>query len=126
MSLVSGLGGLLGFYIPEYVAVGKDYADITALMTYPSLFMGIGNLIGMPFAIGIGRRVVFLASTAILVVTAILCAFAKSYEWHLAARMAMGLAAGQSEALVPLMTQVRYPRRSRHSGIHGEALPAWV
>ncbi|CAI7620299.1 unnamed protein product [Penicillium pancosmium] len=39
MSLVSGFGGLLTFYIPEYVAVGKDYADITALMTYPTLFM---------------------------------------------------------------------------------------
>lgn len=39
MSLVSGFGGLLTFYIPEYAAVGKDYADITALMTYPTLFM---------------------------------------------------------------------------------------
>ena len=39
LSLSSGLGGLLGFYIPEYEAVGKTYADITALMTYPTLFM---------------------------------------------------------------------------------------
>jgi hypothetical protein len=39
MSLVSGFGGLLTFYIPEYAAVGKDYADISALMTYPTLFM---------------------------------------------------------------------------------------
>jgi hypothetical protein len=39
LSLVSGFGGLLGFYIPEYVAVGKGYADITHLMTYPTLFM---------------------------------------------------------------------------------------
>ena len=39
LSLVSGLGGLLGFYIPEYVAQGYGYADITALMTYPALFM---------------------------------------------------------------------------------------
>jgi len=32
LSLVSGFGGLLGFYIPGYVAIGKDYADITHLM----------------------------------------------------------------------------------------------
>jgi hypothetical protein len=39
LSLVSGFGGLLGFYIPEYAAAGKGYADITHLMTYPTLFM---------------------------------------------------------------------------------------
>ncbi|KAF5014664.1 hypothetical protein F66182_14275, partial [Fusarium sp. NRRL 66182] len=38
LSLVSGFGGLLGFYIPQYVEAGKDYNDITKLMTYPSLF----------------------------------------------------------------------------------------
>ncbi|CAD0096289.1 unnamed protein product [Aureobasidium vineae] len=39
LALVSGFGGLLGFYIPGYVKIGKDYADITHLMTYPTLFM---------------------------------------------------------------------------------------
>ena len=39
LSLISGFGGLLGFYIPAYEAVGKDYADISALMTYPNVFM---------------------------------------------------------------------------------------
>lgn len=39
LSLISGFGGLLGFYIPVYEAAGKGYADITAMMTYPSLFM---------------------------------------------------------------------------------------
>lgn len=39
LALVSGFGGLLGFYIPEYSALGKDYEDITHLMTYPTLFM---------------------------------------------------------------------------------------
>lgn len=39
LSLVSGLGGLLGYYIPEYEAQGYGFADITALMTYPALFM---------------------------------------------------------------------------------------
>ncbi|KAJ5144880.1 hypothetical protein N7448_002272 [Penicillium atrosanguineum] len=105
MSLVSGFGGLLGFYIPEYAAAGKGYAAISQLMTYPTLFMGIGNLIGMPLAIAIGRRVVLLGFTVLLIFGAVLCATAKSYEWHLASRMVLGLCAGQSEALVPMITQ---------------------
>nr|OQO20663.1 hypothetical protein B0A51_11022 [Rachicladosporium sp. CCFEE 5018] len=53
LSMVSGFGGLLGFYIPGYVEKGATYADITALMTYPSMFMGVGNLISMPLALAI-------------------------------------------------------------------------
>ncbi|KAI0475421.1 putative MFS transporter [Xylariaceae sp. FL0804] len=117
LTLVSGFGGLLNFYIPEYSAAGKDYADITHLMTYPTLFMGIGNLIGMPIAYGIGRRVVLLGSTVIMILAACLCATAKNYEWHLAARMIMGLAAGQSEALVPLMTQEVFFLHERGRGL---------
>lgn len=74
-------------------------------MTFPTLFMGIGNLIGMPLALAIGRRPVFLFSTLILVLSGGLCAGQQSYTWHLAARCIMGLAAGQSEALCPLMVQ---------------------
>lgn len=117
LSLVSGFGGLLGFYIPTYVAAGKGYADITALMTYPTLFMGIGNLIGMPLAFAVGRRPVMLGSTIVLVFSAILCAFAKNYEWHLAARMILGLAAGQSESVVPLIVQEIYFLHERSRGL---------
>ncbi|KAL6355872.1 hypothetical protein LRP88_09455 [Fusarium phalaenopsidis] len=56
LSLVSGFGGLLGFYWAEYEAEGYGDADMTALITYPTLFMGIGNLFGIPIAIAIGRR----------------------------------------------------------------------
>lgn len=70
---------------------------------------GIGNLIGMPLAIAVGRRSVLLLFTLILILGAVLCAVAKTYEWHLAARMVLGLSAGQSEALVPMITQVRTP-----------------
>jgi predicted MFS family arabinose efflux permease len=76
-------------------------------MTYPSMFMGVGCLVGMPLALAIGRRPVFLGSMCILVVGALLAAFAKDYNWHLGARMVLGFAAGQSEALVPMMIQVR-------------------
>lgn len=61
----------------------------------------------MPLAIAVGRRIVILGSTMILIVGAVLCAVARTYEWHLAARMILGLCAGQSEALVPMITQVR-------------------
>lgn len=60
----------------------------------------------MPLAIGIGRRIVLLCSTIVLVLGAILCATEKTYEWHLWSRCVVGLAAGQSEALVPMITQV--------------------
>jgi predicted MFS family arabinose efflux permease len=72
-------------------------------MTFPTLFMGIGNIIGMPLALAIGRRLVFLLSSVVLVISGILCATQKSYEWHLGARMLLGIAAGQSEDLCPLM-----------------------
>jgi MFS family permease len=68
---------------------------------------GLSNLVGIPMAIAVGRRVVFLASTVILLVGALLCATAgSSYDWHLGARCFLALAAGQSEALVPMITQV--------------------
>jgi MFS family permease len=67
---------------------------------------GIGNLFGIPIAIAIGRRMVFLVSSAILLIGAILCGTARNYAWHLSARCFMSLAASQSEALVPMITQV--------------------
>ncbi|KAJ5724850.1 hypothetical protein N7493_006578 [Penicillium malachiteum] len=112
-----GFGGVISFYIEEYVAAGKTTAQISPLMTYPTLFMGIGNLIGMPAAIAVGRRIVILASTLILIVGAVLCATAKSYEWHLGARMLLGLCAGQSEALVPMITQEIFFLHERSRGL---------
>ncbi|KAI7586557.1 hypothetical protein KC343_g19327 [Hortaea werneckii] len=102
-NIIQGLGGLLTFYIPEYSKAGATYADITALMTYPTMFMGVGNLICMPIALAVGRRPVYLFSLALLIASSVLAAYAKDYNWHLGARMAMGLAVGNSEALVPMM-----------------------
>lgn len=84
---------------------GASYADITALMTYPSMFMGVGNLVFMPLAMAIGRRPVYLFSCLLLVVASIGAAYVRDYNTHLAVRMVLGLAAGQSEALVPMMIQ---------------------
>lgn len=74
-------------------------------MTYPTMFMGFGNLVCMPLAMAIGRRPVYLASMVVLVVGSVLAAYAESYSWHLGARMMLGFAAGNSEALVPMMIQ---------------------
>ncbi|KAL4905551.1 hypothetical protein BDW74DRAFT_177920 [Aspergillus multicolor] len=120
LALVSGFGGLLGFYIGPYEAIGKGYDDITHLMTYPTLFMGLGNLIGMPLAIGVGRRIVLLSSTVVLVVGAILCATQKNYDWHLWSRCVVGLAAGQSEALVPMITQEIFFLHERSKALMGQ------
>ncbi|ORY01676.1 major facilitator superfamily domain-containing protein [Clohesyomyces aquaticus] len=105
LALVSGFGGLLTWYIPIYAAKGATYADITALMTYPSMFMGVGNLVCMPLALAIGRRSVYLGSLLVLIASAVWAARAKDYNSHLGARMLLGFAAGQSEALVPMMIQ---------------------
>lgn len=78
-------------------------------MTYPSMFMGVGNLVCMPLALAIGRRPVYLGALLLLIGSALLAAYSKNYGWHLGARMLLGFAAGQSEALVPMMIQVSKP-----------------
>jgi predicted MFS family arabinose efflux permease len=60
----------------------------------------------MPVALAIGRRPVFLVSCVVQVVSLILCATNTNYAWHFGARCVLGLAAGQSEALCPLMISV--------------------
>jgi hypothetical protein len=66
----------------------------------------------MPLAIGVGRRSVLLASSLVLVLAA-----AKSYEWQHGCRLIFGLAAGQSEALVPLITQEIFFLHERSRGL---------
>ncbi|KAK4899961.1 hypothetical protein LTR27_002723 [Elasticomyces elasticus] len=86
-------------------AEGATYADITALMTYPTMMMGVGNLICMPLALAVGRRFIYLMSLVTMILGGLLAAYSQSYGWHLGARMVLGIAAGNSEALVPMMIQ---------------------
>jgi MFS family permease len=72
-------------------------------MTFPTMFMGIGNLVCMPLALVVGRRPVFLGSCLILILGGILAAYSRDYEMHLGVRMLLGIGAGNSEALVPMM-----------------------
>lgn len=78
---------------------------VTDLLTYPTLFMGIGNLIAMPLCVAIGRRPVFLGTLVLCIASAIWCANAKSLSSHIAGRNIFSLAAGQSEALAPMIVQ---------------------
>lgn len=82
---------------------------ISGLITYPSLLVGLGNIVSMPLVLSIGRRPVYLASNLVLLIALILCATSKSFEWHFAARCIVAFAAAQSEATVPLIIQVCLP-----------------
>lgn len=64
------------------------------LLTYPTLLMGLGNLISMPVAMAAGRRVVFLTSMVILIAGGLWCSLSTSLESHIAGRAIMSLAAG--------------------------------
>lgn len=78
------------------------------LLTYPTLFMGIGNIFAMPLAVTIGRRPIFLITMITLVASGIGCALAPNLSAHIAFRNLMSMAAGQSEALCPLVVQEIY------------------
>ncbi|KAH7361588.1 major facilitator superfamily domain-containing protein [Plectosphaerella cucumerina] len=109
LGMISGFGGLLSFYIPNYASIGKGYNEIGYMLSLPNLTMGIGNLLGMPLAIAVGRRSILLIAVALMCASIGACAgagtAAENYDWHLWARMLLGVAAGQSEALVPMVTQ---------------------
>ncbi|PYH47361.1 MFS transporter [Aspergillus saccharolyticus JOP 1030-1] len=109
LGVFSILGVLLTSGMGPFVTTMQAYYDydtrVNDLMTYPTLFMGIGNLLAMPMAMAVGRRPIFLASALILTVGAIWCAVSGSLGSHIAARDVLSLAAGQSEALCPLIIQ---------------------
>ncbi|KAG4425114.1 hypothetical protein IFR04_001681 [Cadophora malorum] len=102
---INSLGALLVFFIPDYTVEGISMQRISGLITYPSLLVGLGNIVSMPLVLSIGRRPVYLASNLVLLIALILCATSKSFEWHFAARCIVAFAAAQSEATVPLIIQ---------------------
>lgn len=87
----------------DYVKAGATYEMIVRLITIPTLTMGLGDLILVPLALAIGRRPIYLFSGALLFIACIIASQNTGYEYHLAIRVIIGLAAGQSGALVPLM-----------------------
>ncbi|KAE9576176.1 putative MFS-type transporter [Colletotrichum fructicola] len=101
--VTSGLGAVFPSVLKEYPP--EDATRATDLLTYPTLFMGIGNLFSMPLCVPLGRRPVFLASLVLMVVSGIWCAFSGSLSSHIAGRNFYSIAAGQSEALAPFMIE---------------------
>ncbi|KAK7972571.1 HOL1 [Apiospora saccharicola] len=100
----SGMGAIAPVVTAMYP--NDDPARVTDLLTYPALFMGIGNLFAMPLSDAVGRRPVFLGSLALSIVAGIWCACSgASLTSHIAARDILSMAAGQSEALTALMVQ---------------------
>ncbi|KAI1852054.1 hypothetical protein JX266_002907 [Neoarthrinium moseri] len=102
VATTSGLGAVYPTVMATYP--GQE-TQATDLLTYPTLFMGIGNLFSMPLCVAVGRRPVFLASMILLVVSGIWCACSTSLSSHIAGRDVFSMAAGQSEALAPMIVQ---------------------
>lgn len=46
--MVSGFGGLLGFYIPAYASIGKGYKEISYFLSLPNLTMYVSCYIYQP------------------------------------------------------------------------------
>jgi MFS family permease len=103
--LSSGMGAIITAVKHSYPGEEERTND---LLTYPTLFMGIGNLVAMPLAVTIGRRPIFVVTMIILVASGIGCALAPNLSAHIAFRNIMSMAAGQSEALCPLVVQEIY------------------
>ncbi|KAK2610218.1 hypothetical protein N8I77_003668 [Diaporthe amygdali] len=101
--VTSGLGAVFPSVLKEYPP--EDATRATDLLTYPTLFMGIGNLFSMPLSVTVGRRPVFLASLVLMIVSGIWCAFSGSLSSHIAGRNFYSIAAGQSEALAPFIIE---------------------
>ncbi|KAK1716681.1 major facilitator superfamily transporter [Colletotrichum acutatum] len=101
--VTSGLGAVFPSVLKEYPL--EDATRATDLLTYPTLFMGVGNLFSMPLCVTIGRRPVFLMSLVLLVLSGLWCAFSTSLSSHIAGRNFYSIAAGQSEALAPFIIE---------------------
>ncbi|RAH84249.1 MFS general substrate transporter [Aspergillus japonicus CBS 114.51] len=109
VALYAMTGNLLASGIGVMVPLLNTYYDndrrVNDLVTWPSFYMGLGNLIAMPIADTVGRRPVYLASNVILIAGGIWCAVSRDLGSHIGGRDFMALAAGQSEALCVLIAE---------------------
>lgn len=100
--MATGMGPIFSMILAYYPGQELRAND---LLTYPTLFMGLGNLMTMPLALTIGRRPIFLGSMVVMMAGGVWCACSRSLGSHIAGRAIMSLAAGQSEALSPMIVQ---------------------
>ncbi|EXA34308.1 hypothetical protein FOQG_16680 [Fusarium oxysporum f. sp. raphani 54005] len=106
-----------GAILPQVQASYGGDPRTNDLVTYPALFIGLGNFIFVPVAHAVGRRPIYLFSLVLLVACCVWCAFSKSLTSHISGRNIMSLAAGQAEALCPIMVQEVYYLHERGSKI---------
>jgi MFS family permease len=115
LSLSGGLGAILNLFFESYIPQGHTAEEVVYLLTFPSLFIGIGehvycltsdtskldvgNFIVLPFTLWLGRRPTFLIANLILLVATIGAAVNNGYEGHLTARVFQGLATGATESV---------------------------
>jgi MFS family permease len=99
--MVSGISGILPIVQMSYGGNPKAHD----LATWPAFYMGVGNLLAIPVAHAVGRRPVYLLSTIVLSFGCLWCAYSGSLESHIAGRDVMSIAAGQAEALCPIIVQ---------------------
>ena len=111
--LASGIGVL----VPQLQEYYDGDSRVSDLVTYPALFMGIGNLVAVPFADAIGRRPVYLFSNIVLIAGGIWCCYSDSLGSHIGGRDFMALAAGQSEALCVMIAEETFFLHQRGSRI---------
>ncbi|KAJ5481160.1 hypothetical protein N7539_007054 [Penicillium diatomitis] len=103
LSVVGGLGAILGVFFQLYGAQGISSTHIVWLGTFPSLFVGIGNYLILPLGLVYGRRPTAIGSIIVLFVATIGCAVSQTWLQHLCLRCLQGLATGATESLLPLM-----------------------
>jgi predicted MFS family arabinose efflux permease len=99
--MVSGLSAIL----PLVQATYNRDPKTNDLVTWPAFYMGIGNLLAIPVAHAVGRRPVYLLSTIVLSFGCLWCSYSGSLDSHIAGRNVMSIAAGQAEALCPIIVQ---------------------
>lgn len=101
--IASSFGAILPIVNAEY----HHDPRVNDLVTFPALFIGIGNLIFVPISHAVGRRITYLLALKLLVACSVWCACSQTLESHIAGRIILSLAAGQAEALCPIMIQVQ-------------------
>lgn len=92
-------------FLPIVEASYNYDSKVNDLVTWPAFFMGVGNLLSIPLSYAVGRRPIYLLSTILLSFGCLWCAKSRSLESHIAGRDIMSIAAGNAEALCPIIVQ---------------------
>ncbi|KAJ5133073.1 Major facilitator superfamily domain general substrate transporter [Penicillium atrosanguineum] len=79
----------------------RSQGQVTQLLTFNFLLLGIGNMFWVPIALKFGKRTSLLVAMTLQMGALIWCALAKGFDSLLAARIVLGFAAAAGESIVP-------------------------